>query len=289
MKTVGFIGVGLMGSGMVRNLIKAGFTVTVYDVFREKAETLAADGAIVADSIAQCAKDKDAVISIVGYPKEVEAVYFGPEGVLENAIPGTLIIDMSTGSPATAKLIAGEAKKRGMEALDGPVSGGSVGAANGTLAIMVGGEKSTFERAMPLLDAMGGNIKLQGPPGSGQHVKMANQIAAIGCLAGVCEAIAYIKAAGLDPELMINTICTGAAGSKQMDLMGPKILAGDNSPIFQLKHMLKDLNIVMEESETLGRDLPMTKFVWEAYKILADKGMGDYGSHALIYYYDEKK
>lgn len=288
MKTVGFIGLGLMGSGMVRNLIKAGFTVTGYDIMKEKAEALVSDGVIVANTIAECASGKDAVISIVGYPKDVEAVYFGPDGVLENAAPGTLVIDMSTGSPATAMRIAEDAKKRGMDALDAPVSGGTAGAANGTLAIMVGGDESAFERAMPLFDAMGGNIKLQGPAGSGQHVKMANQIAAVGSLAGVCEAIAYIRAAGLDPELMINTISTGAAGSKQMDIMSPKILAGDDTPIFQLKHMLKDLNIVMDESERLGRDLPVTNLVWEAYKLLESKGMGDSGSHTLIYYYDEK-
>jgi len=289
MKTVGFIGVGLMGSGMVRNLLKAGFAVMVFDVFREKAEALIADGASVADNIAECASGKDAVISIVGYPKDVEAVYFGAAGVLENADRGTLIIDMSTGSPEMAKRIAEEAKKRGMEALDAPVSGGTAGASNGTLAIMVGGDKSTFERGFPLLDAMGGNIKLQGPAGSGQHVKMANQIACAGALAGVCEAISYARAAKLDPELMINTICTGAAGSKMMEFMAPKILAGDNSPIFMLKHMLKDLNIVMEESEKLGRDLPVTEFVCNAYRALEEKGMGDYGNHTLIYHYNEEK
>ena len=289
MKTVGFIGAGLMGSGMVRNLLKAGYSVAVFDVSKEKVAQLVSDGAASAGSVAECARDKDAVISMVGYPKDVESVYFGSAGVLQSASPGTLLIDMSTSNPAMAERISAEAKSRGMEALDAPVSGGSVGAANGTLAIMAGGEQSAFDRAYPLFDAMGGNIKLQGPAGSGQHVKMANQIAAIGCLSGVCEAIAYVRAAGLDPELMINTICTGAAGSKQMDLMAPKILAGDNSPIFFLKHMLKDLNIVMDESEKMGRSLPMTKFVRDAYQSLADRGLGDYGSHGLIYYYDNEK
>lgn len=287
MKTVGFIGAGLMGSGMIRNLMKAGYSVCVFDVSKEKVSELVANGATAAESVVECAKGRDAVISMVGYPKDVESVYFGSQGILENASPGTLIIDMSTSSPEMARRIAEESKKRGMQSLDAPVSGGSVGAANGTLAIMVGGEQSTFDCALPLLETMGGNIKLQGPAGSGQHVKMANQIAAIGCLAGVCEAIAYIRAAGLDPELMINTICTGAAGSKQMDLMAPKILAGDNSPIFFLKHMLKDLNIVMDESKKLGRELPMTEFVHGAYKSLDESGMGDYGSHGLIYFYDK--
>ena len=287
MKTIGFIGIGLMGSGMSRNLMKAGYSVTVFDISKEKVAELVADGAAGADSVAECAKNKDVVISIVGYPKDVETVYFGSEGVLENAADGTLLIDMSTGTPTMAKQIAEEAKKRGMEALDAPVSGGSVGATNGTLAIMVGGEQSTFDKAMPIFEAMGTNIKLQGPAGSGQHVKMANQIAAIGSLAGVCEAIAYIRAAGLDPELMINTIASGAAGSKQMDLMAPKILAGDNSPIFFLKHMLKDLDIVVDESKKLDRSLPITEFVRDAYQSLADKNMGDYGSHGLIYFYDK--
>jgi len=287
MKTIGFIGIGLMGSGMSRNLMKAGYSVTVFDISKEKVAELVADGAAGADSVAECAKNKDVVISIVGYPKDVETVYFGSEGVLENAADGTLLIDMSTGTPTMAKQIAEEAKKRGMEALDAPVSGGSVGATNGTLAIMVGGEQSTFDKAMPIFEAMGTNIKLQGPAGSGQHVKMANQIAAIGSLAGVCEAIAYIRAAGLDPELMINTIAFCAAGSKQMDLMAPKILAGDNSPIFFLKHMLKDLDIVVDESKKLDRSLPITEFVRDAYQSLADKNMGDYGSHGLIYFYDK--
>lgn len=287
MKTVGFIGAGLMGSGMIRNLMKAGFSVTVFDLSKEKVAELVADGATATDSVAECARNKDAVISIVGYPKDVEAVYFGSNGVLENASPDTLLIDMSTSNPALAERIAAEAESRGMEAMDAPVSGGSVGATNGTLAIMIGGKQSAFDRALPLFNAMGENIKLQGPAGSGQHVKMANQIAGIGCLVGVCEAISYIRAACLDPELMINTIRTGACGSRQMDLMAPRILAGDDSPIFFLKHMLKDLNIVIEESERMDRPLPMTKLVREAYQSLADRGLGDIGSHGLIYFYDK--
>jgi len=286
MKKVGFIGTGIMGQAMARNLMKAGFRLTVYSRTKEKAEPLLQEGAIWADSIAQCAKDKDAVITMVGYPRDVEGVYLGPGGILESANPGTVLIDMTTSEPALARKIAMESEKKGLCALDAPVSGGEMGAIKGSLVIMAGGEGEVFHRAMPLFEAMGENIRLLGPAGSGQHCKAANQIGIAGAMAGLCEAIAYTRAAGLDPAEVIAAIRTGSAGSTQMEVMGPKILAGDDSPTFYLKHLLKDLEIVLGECEKLGRTLPQTEGVTAAYRTLAQRGLGDCGSQSLIRFYD---
>ena len=286
MKTIGFIGTGLMGRAMVRNLMKAGYTVTVYTRTKAKARGNIDDGALWADSVAECVRDKDAVISMVGYPADVEEVYFGTGGILENAKSGALLIDATTSTPELAARIAAAAKARGLEALDAPVTGGERGAIDGTLVIMAGGETSAFERAMPLFEAMGKTIRYQGPAGFGQHCKMANQIGIAGALSGVCEAIAYAETAGLDPALVIDTIKGGSAGSVQMNLLSSKILARDDSPAFYLKHLLKDLKISIEESAARGRELPQTRGVMEMYQALEDCGLGDCGTQSLFRYYE---
>ena len=205
-KKIGFIGTGVMGRHMVRNLMKKGFLVSVYNRTKESADEIVKEGAIWCDSIAECAKDKDAVITIVGYPKDVEEVYFGEKGILDSAKEGAYVIDMTTTSPKVSEKIYVSAKEKGIKALDAPVSGGDTGAKNGTLAIMVGGDKTDFDQVKGIFDAMGTNVIYEGGAGCGQHVKMANQIAIAGAVCGVAEAVKYGQKMGLDIETMLSTI-----------------------------------------------------------------------------------
>ena len=286
MKTVGFIGIGIMGSAMVRNLMKAGFSVTIYARNKKKATELLAEGALWADSIAACVKDKDAVISIVGYPTDVESIYFGKDGILENATEGTVIIDATTSTPELAKRIYEDASARKLLPLDAPVTGGQVGAINATLVIMVGGDQATFDKAYPLFEAMGNNIRFHGSAGNGQHCKMANQIGIACAIAGICEIAAYAQSVGLDVTQVFESVKTGSASSMQMNMLSPKMLAGDDSPTFYLKHLLKDLNIVLDEAAKVGRALPQAESITAAYRVLAEQGLGDLGTQALRHFYD---
>lgn len=280
--TIGFIGVGVMGNGMVQNLLKHGYTVSVYSRTKAKADEAVKAGAHWCDTIQACVAGAETVVTMVGYPKDVEEVYFGAGGILESAAPGTVTIDMTTTSPQLSKRIYDEAKKHGIPALDAPVSGGDTGARAGTLAIMVGGDELVFERCRPIFQAMGKTICYAGPAGSGQHMKMANQIAIAGCVAGVSEAVAYAYAAGLDLEKVLATISTGAAGSWQMSNNGPKMLTGDFKPGFFLKHFVKDMSIAAEESGRMDMDLPVLGTVLSMYRFLEDAGYGDEGTQALI-------
>lgn len=283
MKKVAFIGVGVMGRGMVKNLLQAGFHVQVYSRSKNKlADFLAETGAVWHDTIPDCVAGCDAVITMVGYPKDVEEVYFGPGGILSSAGAGTYLIDMTTTDPKLSQRIYGEASARGLHALDAPVSGGDTGAKNGTLSIMVGGEQADFDACLPLFRAMGKSILYEGPAGFGQHTKMANQIAISGCIAAVCEAIAYAEACGLKPQEMFDAISTGAAGSWQLTNNGQKIIDGNYAPGFYVKHFIKDMNIALEEAK--DRDLPLDvlKLVRDKYDELAAAGGGDEGTQALI-------
>ena len=287
MKTIGFIGVGVMGKSMVRNLMKNGFEVSIYARTKAKVTDVLAEGALRCDSIAQCAQGKDAVITIVGYPKDVEEVYFGQGGILENASAGCVLIDMTTTSPQLSVKIEQAAKEKGLKALDAPVSGGDVGAKNGTLSIMVGGEKETYTQCLPIFQAMGTNIIYEGKAGAGQHTKMANQIALGGAIAGVCEAMTYAKKVGLDLQTMLDSISKGAAGSWQMSNMAPRMLKGDFDPGFFVKHYIKDMNIALEEAAHVDLTMPVLNEVHDMYQALDDQGMGDLGTQALIKYYDK--
>lgn len=287
MKTIGFIGVGVMGKSMVRNLMKNGFEVSIYARTKAKVTDILAEGALWCDSIAQCAQGKDAVITIVGYPKDVEEVYFGQGGILENASAGCVLIDMTTTSPQLSVKIEQAAKEKGLKALDAPVSGGDVGAKNGTLSIMVGGEKETYTQCLPIFQAMGTNIIYEGKAGAGQHTKMANQIALGGAIAGVCEALTYAKKVGLDLQTMLDSISKGAAGSWQMSNMAPRMLKGDFDPGFFVKHYIKDMNIALEEAAHVDLTMPVLNEVHDMYQALDDQGMGDLGTQALIKYYDK--
>ncbi|MDU3089210.1 MULTISPECIES: NAD(P)-dependent oxidoreductase [Clostridium] len=286
MKKIGFIGVGVMGKSMVKNLIKAGHEVFVYTRTKSKIMDVIEDGAIWCDDIKSCAKDKDVIITIVGYPKDVEEVYFGESGILANAKEGSTVIDMTTTSPKLSIRIYEEAKSRDIKALDAPVSGGDIGAKNGTLSIMVGGDKNAFEECKDVLECMGTNIIYEGRGGNGQHTKMANQIAIAGVVSGVCEAITYAKKAGLDVNTMLNSISKGAAGSWQMSNMGPKMINEDFAPGFYIKHFIKDMKIAVEECVEFNSELKVLNKVLEMYETLELNDCGDFGTQALIKYYE---
>lgn len=279
---IGFIGVGVMGGPMVLNLMKKGFDVSIYTRTKSKAEGVIAAGAHWCDTIADCAAERDVVITIVGYPKDVEEVYFSEKGILNSADKGTVLIDMTTTSPRLSERIYAAAKEKGMTALDAPVSGGDVGAQKGTLAIMVGGERDAFDKMHDVFAAMGTNIRYQGGAGCGQHTKMANQIAISGCVAAVCEAIAYAKRCGLDPQDMFDAISTGAAGSWQLTNNGQKIINGDYAPGFYVKHFIKDMNIALDEAQARDLDLTVLHMVRDKYDELAAQGGADEGTQALI-------
>lgn len=286
MKTA-LIGTGVMGSPMAQNLLKAGHTVTVYNRTAAKTAEAVAAGASAADTIAQAVKHAEVVITMVGLPQDVNEVYFGEDGILNHAKPGALLIDMTTTDPEISKRIFEEAKARGLEALDAPVSGGDVGAKAGTLSIMVGGNEDSFIKAMPIFEAMGSNILYEGGAGAGQHTKMANQIAIAGALSGVAEAVAYGRAKGLDLETMLRSIGAGAAGSWQMDNLGPKMAVGDFAPGFFIKHIVKDLNIADKEAHTSGLSLGVLEEALANLKALEAQGDGQLGTQAIIRHYEK--
>ena len=288
MKKIGFIGVGIMGKSMVRNLMKAGYELHIYARTRSKVEDVISEGAIFHESIRECVPGCDAVITIVGFPRDVEEVYFDEGGILENADPGTYLIDMTTTSPMLAEKISKEGTEKGFHVLDAPVTGGDTGAKAGTLSILVGGEKEDYETCMELFKAMGTNINYQGKAGCGQHAKLANQIMIAGTLSGVCEALTYAKAKGLDLQTVLDSVSTGAAGSKQLDTFGPKILAGDYAPGFFLKHFVKDMKIALTEANMSNLNLDVLSQVLANYELLQAEGCGDLGTQALIKYYEEE-
>lgn len=285
MKKIGFIGVGIMGKSMVRNLRKAGYEVAIYTRTKAKAEDVIAEGAVWCDTAAECVKGRDVVITIVGYPKDVEEVYFGDNGIIANADPGTYVIDMTTTSPRLAVRIWEEAEKAGLHAVDAPVTGGDTGAKAGTLTILAGGKKEDFDACVPVFEAMGKNINYEGKAGNGQHTKMCNQIAIAGALAGACEAMVYAKNTGLDVDTMLKSISTGAAGSAQMNNVASKAAKDDYAPGFFLKHFIKDMGIADEEALAADTRLGVLEDVLGMAKKLESEGMGDLGTQALIKYY----
>lgn len=288
MKKIGFIGIGVMGESMARHLMHKGYEVAVYTRTKAKADRLISEGATWCSSVADCAKGRDAVITMVGYPKDVEEVYFGEGGILHSADKGTYIIDMTTTSPKLAIKIDAAAREKGLHVLDAPVSGGDVGAQKATLAIMVGGEKADFEACHHIFECMGTNIVYEGKAGNGQHTKMANQIALGGVMASLCEAMSYAKSVGLDVDTMLSTISQGAAGSWQMSNMAPRIAKGDLDPGFYIKHYIKDMKIALEEAQDAGLHMGMMEKILGMYQTLENEGYGDLGTQALIKYYEKQ-
>lgn len=286
MQKIGFIGVGIMGKSMVRNLMKAGFDLHIYARNKAKVEDVTAEGAVFHDSIKSCVSGCEAVITIVGFPKDVEEVYFEEGNILDSADAGAYLIDMTTTSPQIAEKIYAEGKKKGFHVLDAPVTGGDMGAKNGTLSILAGGDQGDYEACMPLFEAMGTNINYQGKAGCGQHCKLANQIMIAGTLSGVCEALTYAKAKGLDLNTVLNSVATGAAGSKQLDTFGPKILEGNYEPGFFMKHFIKDMKLALIEANMSELNLGVLSQVLANYEELEAEGYGDLGTQALMKYYE---
>ncbi|MDM5297697.1 NAD(P)-dependent oxidoreductase [Bacillus pumilus] len=280
-KTVGFIGIGVMGNSMAKHIMDAGYDVLVYTRTKEKAEAIIQNGATWKPTVKDIAEAADAVITMVGYPVDVEEIYLGEEGLVKHATPGTYLIDMTTSKPQLAKEIEMKAKEKGVFALDAPVSGGDVGAKNGTLAIMIGGEKTIYEACLPLFQLMGENIQYQGHAGSGQHTKMCNQIAIAAGMIGVAEAMAYATKSGLDPELVLKSITTGAAGSWSLSNLAPRMLKGDFEPGFYVKHFIKDMGIALEEAERMGADMPGLSLAKSLYEKLCEEGQENSGTQSI--------
>jgi 3-hydroxyisobutyrate dehydrogenase len=278
---IGFIGIGVMGTGMVNNLLGNGFSVRVYSRSKGKAEEVLQNGAQWVETIADLSSESNVIITMVGYPKDVEEVYFGEKGILANARKGSYVIDMTTSTPSLAKRIYQAAKDKQLHALDAPVSGGDVGARNGKLTIMVGGDQEAFEMMQPVLFAMGQNIVLQGSAGAGQHTKMCNQIAIASNMIGVCEAIAYAKKAGLDPATVLKSIEAGAAGSWSLSNLSPRMIAGNFAPGFYIKHFIKDMRIALESAKEMGLLTPGLELAKSLYDELAANGEEDSGTQAL--------
>lgn len=277
-----FIGAGVMGRGMIANLLRSGHTVQLYTRTKKSALACIEQGAVWCGTVKDAVRGAQAAITIVGYPKDVEQVYFGADGILENAAPGTYVIDMTTSSPRLAQRIWEKAMEKGLFALDAPVSGGDTGAKNGTLTVMAGGDRQAFEACVPLFEAMGKSIRYCGPAGCGQHTKMANQIAIAGAVAGVAEALAYAEKAGLDLTETLNTISSGAAGSWQMSNNGVKMAQHDYAPGFYIKHFVKDMGLAMEEADARALPLPVLRDVLSMYSDMEKSGLGNEGTQAII-------
>ena len=278
LKKIGFIGTGIMGSAMAGHLMDAGFELSVYNRTKSKAQSLIERGAKWCDTVGDCAAGQDVVITIVGYPKDVEQIYLGAGGIIESARAGAYLVDMTTSSPILAEKIFAAAEAKNLHAVDAPVTGGDVGAKNATLTILVGGEEKSFDALQPVFKAMGKNIVYEGSAGAGQKTKACNQIAIAGTLAGVCEAFAYAKASGLDVEKVYSAIATGAA----------KGLDGDFNPGFMLKHFGKDLAIGNETATAYGASLPILAMVLHEIHKLEESGEGNLGTQALLKYYGVK-
>lgn len=285
MERVGFIGVGIMGSGMVHNLLKNGFEVHIFARNRQKVLPTIAEGAVFHETIAECVKSCNTVITMVGFPKDVEEVYFAAGNIFDNASAGMYLIDMTSTSPAIAQRLWEEGQERGIHVIDAPVTGGDVGAREGRLSILAGGSYEDYVACLPVFKAMGTNINYMGTAGKGQHTKIANQIMVAGALSGVCEAFAYAEKEGLNLEELLKAVSSGAAGSRQLDVFGPKIIRKDYAPGFCIKHIIKDLQIARQEYEKNGLNLSVAREVLFEFENLLEDGKGELGTQTLIEYY----
>ncbi len=281
---IGFIGLGIMGRGMVRNLLKAGFAVKVWNRTAARMDELAADGATPTQGPADLAAQCDVIITCVSDTPDVEAVILGddPQGVIHGAQPGALVIDMSTISPDVTRQIAAKLADKGIHMLDAPISGGSEGAAKGTLAIMIGGAAEDVERAMPLFQAMGKTITHVGDQGAGQMVKLVNQILVVGHALAMSEALLFAQAGGLDLQKTLDAVSAGAAGSWMLSNRGPQIIRRDWRPGFTIDLQEKDVRLVLGEADRLGVPVFASSIVSHLYRTLQNAGLGGDGNHALI-------
>ena len=282
-RQLGWIGTGVMGVSMCGHLLDAGHRVVVFTRTRSKAQPLLDRGATWAASPAEAAAEADVTFTMVGFPDDVRQVYFGPDGVLSTARPGSVVVDMTTTSPSLAQEIFTTAAARQVGALDAPVSGGDVGARNRALSIMVGGEERNFEVVRPLFEILGKAIIRQGEAGAGQHTKMCNQIVIAGTMIGVCESLLYGRRVGLTLESMLGSIRGGAAACWTLDNLAPRILQGNFEPGFFVDHFVKDMAIALEEARRRNLDLPGLALVRALYERVQSLGLGHKGTHALMF------
>ena len=282
---IAFVGTGVMGQGMVANLLKAGHEVTVYTRTKAKADGLLALGAKWASSPAESARGADIAISMVGYPNDVEEVWRGPQGFMSSAKPGCVLIDMTTSSPALARSLAVEASAKGFGPLDAPVSGGDRGAREGTLTIMAGGAQQDFDFAQPVFAAMGKTIVLQGGPGTGQLCKLANQIGIASGMIAMAEALAFARATGLNLETTLRSISGGGASSWALLNLAPRVLKGDFAPGFYVKHFVKDIGLALDVCREQKVSLPGLELAAKLYAEVVAAGEGDAGTQALARLY----
>lgn len=281
-QTIGFIGLGVMGKSMANNILQAGYQLNVFTRTKEKAEDLLKAGAVWKNTVKELAEESDIIITIIGYPQDVEQIYLGDHGLVQSARPGTVLIDMTTSQPSLAKKIYESAKMKDIQVLDAPVSGGDIGAKEARLAIMIGGDRATYEHCLSLFEIMGQNIVYQGEAGSGQHTKMCNQIAIASGMIGVCEAVAYAEKSGLDPETVLKSISTGAAGSWSLSNLAPRMLKEDFEPGFFVKHFIKDMGIALEETNHMQMNAPGLELAHKLYNELAQNGDENKGTQALL-------
>lgn len=279
---VGFIGLGIMGRGMARNLLKAGFPVRVWNRTATRMDELAADGAQPSASPAELAGQCDIIITCVSDTPDVEAVLLGENGVIAGVQSGALVIDMSTISPQATQEFAEKLGAKGVKMLDAPVSGGSEGAAKGTLSIMIGGDAADVERAMPVFQAMGKTITHVGGTGAGQTVKLVNQILVVGSMQSMAEALLFAQAGGVDLEKTLVAVSGGAGGSWTLSNRGPQLIKRDWRPGFMIDLQAKDLRLVLDAADDLGAPLPSTALIFQLYRTLQAQGLGAEGNHALI-------
>jgi 3-hydroxyisobutyrate dehydrogenase len=280
---IGFIGTGVMGRGIINNLLKANYDVVVYNRTKAHAQSVLDNGATWADGPKAIAESADLVITMVGYPKDVEEQYYGDNGLFAGAHAGQIFVDMTTSTPTLAEQLATDGEKYGVKVLDAPVSGGDVGAKNGTLTIMAGGDQAAYDSLQPIFDVISKAANRFGVAGRGQHTKMANQIMIAATMLGMSEMMVYAKAADLDVAKVMETLAAGGAQNWSLDNYGPRVLAGDFEPGFYAKHLLKDLRIALDEAAKMDLSLPATDLAEALYtKLVEQKNLGDEGTQALV-------
>ncbi len=279
---IGWIGTGVMGRWMCQHAMSKGYAATVFNRSKDKLQPLVELGAQAADAPKAVAQNADIVFAIVGFPTDVREVFLGADGALAGSKPGTILVDMTTSDPSLAKEIHAAAKAKGVHALDAPVSGGDVGAKNAALSIMIGGDADAVAAVQPVFEAMGKTIVHQGAAGAGQHTKMVNQILISSNMIAVCEGLLYGYKAGLDLETVFKSVTVGAAGSKALEVLGPRMLARNFEPGFYVEHFIKDMGIALAEAEKMNLSLPGLGLAKQLYEAVRAQGYGRKGTHALL-------
>jgi 3-hydroxyisobutyrate dehydrogenase len=279
---IGWIGIGVMGKSMAEHLQAVGHELSIFNRTKSKTALLIEKGAQWCNTPAEVAKHAEIVFTMVGFPKDVEETYLGKDGILSGKGSCRIVVDMTTSQPGLAQTIARVASEKGISSLDAPVSGGDIGARNATLAIMVGGNKPTFDEVFSLFELMGKSIAYMGAAGAGQHTKMCNQILIAGTMIGVCESLLYASKFGLDPQAVIDIIGKGAAGSWSINNLGPRIVKGDYNPGFYVEHFIKDMGIALKEAAAVNLSLPGLALVHQLYMAVKAQGHGHSGTQALM-------